>query len=141
MNLFLLPLLIQMVPMIQQILTGTSSNQAIAASIRQQAPQDVVSALTQIGLQLFPKVSPALQIVAAVLAVYSQPSDVKKLQTALNKLTTPSPNLPVDGVYGPKTRDAVEALQRQLGLTVDGVAGEATKAAIAAAMAKLPPGS
>jgi murein L,D-transpeptidase YcbB/YkuD len=134
----LLPLLIQLVPTIQNILTGTSSNQVINASIKEQTPQDVVSALAQIGAQLFPKVSPGLQIVAAALAVYSNPSDIKKLQTSLNKLTKPSPNLQVDGVYGPNTRDAVEALQKQLGLKVDGVAGEATQAAIAAELAKLP---
>jgi murein L,D-transpeptidase YcbB/YkuD len=134
----LLPLLIQMVPTIQKILTGTSSNQVITTSIKQQTRQDIVSALEHIGMQLFPKVAPALQIVAAALAVYSDPSDIKKLQTSLNKLTKPSPNLQLDGVYGPKTRDAVEALQRQLGLKVDGVAGEATQAAIAAELAKLP---
>jgi murein L,D-transpeptidase YcbB/YkuD len=134
----LLPLLMQALPTIQRILSGASNNQAITANIQQQMPQDIVAALTQIGMQLFPKVSPALQIVAAVLAVYSKPSDIKDLQTALNKLVTPSPNLTVDGVYGANTRDAVEALQKQLGLTIDGVAGHATKAAIAAELAKLP---
>jgi peptidoglycan hydrolase-like protein with peptidoglycan-binding domain len=133
----LLPWLIQALPIIQRILTGASSNQAITAGVQQQLPQDVVAALAQIGLQLFPKVSPALQIVAAVLAVYSKPSDIKDLQTAFNKLLKTPPNL-VDGIYGAKTRDAVEALQQQLGLIVDGVAGHATKAAIAAELAKLP---
>jgi peptidoglycan hydrolase-like protein with peptidoglycan-binding domain len=134
----LLPLLMQALPTIQKILSGASNNQVITANIQRQMPQDIVAALTQIGMQLFPKVSPALQIVAAVLAVYSKPSDIKDLQTALNKLVKPSPNLTVDGVYGAKTRDAVEALQEQLGLTIDGVAGHATKAAIAAELAKLP---
>jgi murein L,D-transpeptidase YcbB/YkuD len=134
----LLPLLMQALPTIQKILSGASNNQVITANIQQQMPQDIVAALTQIGMQLFPKVSPALQIVAAVLAVYSKPSDIKDLQTALNKLVKPSPSLTVDGVYGAKTRDAVEALQKQLGLTIDGVAGHATKAAIAAELAKLP---
>jgi peptidoglycan hydrolase-like protein with peptidoglycan-binding domain len=136
--LVVLPLLMQALPIIQTILTGATSNQAITAGVKQQLPQDVVAALTQIGLQLFPKVSPALQIVAAVLAVYSKPSDIKDLQTALNKLLKTPPNLTVDGVYGAKTRDAVEALQQQLGLIVDGVAGHATKAAIATELAKLP---
>jgi peptidoglycan hydrolase-like protein with peptidoglycan-binding domain len=65
-------------------------------------------------------------------------SDIKKLQTSLNKLTKLSPNLQVDGVYVPNTRVAVEALQKQLGLKVDDVAGEATQAAVAAELAKLP---
>jgi peptidoglycan hydrolase-like protein with peptidoglycan-binding domain len=133
----LLPLLIQFAPTIQKILAGTSNNQAITTRIQQQTPQNIVSALAEIGMQLFPKVAPALQIVAASIAVYSTPSAIKKLQTALNKLVKPSPNLTVDGFYGAKTRDAVEALQRQLGLKVDGVAGEATQAAIAAALPKL----
>ncbi len=134
----LLPWLMQALPIIQQILTGATSNMAITTGVQQQLPQNVVAALAQIGLQLFPKVSPALQIVAAVLAVYSKPSDIKDLQTALNKLLKTPLNLTVDGVYGAKTRDAVEALQQQLGLIVDGVAGHATKAAIATELAKLP---
>jgi len=55
----------------------------------------------------------------------------------LNKLVTPSPNLVVDGIYGPKTREAVEAAQKKLGVTVDGWAGEITQGAIQTALSKL----
>ena len=61
----------------------------------------------------------------------------KWLRGSLNALLDPSPNLLVDGLYGPLTRGAVERLQAKLGLKVDGWAGEITKAAIAAALAKL----
>jgi peptidoglycan hydrolase-like protein with peptidoglycan-binding domain len=55
----------------------------------------------------------------------------------LNKLVTPSPNLVVDGIYGPKTREAVDAAQKKLGVTVDGWAGEITHGAIQTALSKL----
>ena len=61
----------------------------------------------------------------------------KWLQGSLNVLLDPSPNLVIDGRYGPMTRNAVEQLQAKLGLKVDGWAGEITKAAVAAALAKL----
>ena len=61
----------------------------------------------------------------------------KWLRGSRNALLDPSPNLLVDGLYGPMTRNAVERLQAKLGLKVDGWAGEITKAAIAAALAKL----
>jgi Transglycosylase-like domain/Putative peptidoglycan binding domain len=38
--------------------------------------------------------------------------------------------LPADGVYGPRTRAAVQRFQRRHGLTVDGVAGPQTLAAL-----------
>jgi peptidoglycan hydrolase-like protein with peptidoglycan-binding domain len=77
-----------------------------------------------------------MQTVAAASATFD-PNVTKWLQLALNKLLTPSPKLVVDGVYGPQTRDAVEAAQKKLGITVDGWAGEVTQGAIQAALAKL----
>jgi peptidoglycan hydrolase-like protein with peptidoglycan-binding domain len=49
---------------------------------------------------------------------------------------TPSPNLEVDGIYGPATQEAVEAAQKKLGIPVDGWAGEITQGAIQAALTK-----
>ncbi len=48
----------------------------------------------------------------------------------------PSPGLIVDGIYGPKTRAAVEALQAKYGLKVDGFAGQITQAFISNLLTK-----
>jgi putative chitinase len=53
----------------------------------------------------------------------------KRLQRALNDLGA-RPRLVVDGLYGPATRRAVRAFQRDAGIRVDGVAGPVTEAAI-----------
>jgi peptidoglycan hydrolase-like protein with peptidoglycan-binding domain len=94
--------------------------------------------LEQLGSQLFPNAKPELHAVAAVMAAFD-PSTTKWLQGSLNLLLTPSPNLVVDGLYGPATRAAVTAYQTQLGLTPDGWAGRLTQAAIDLALGKSQP--
>lgn len=59
--------------------------------------------------------------------------DGEWLQTSLNTLGT-SPQLTVDGIVGPGTRNAVRAFQLAQALTVDGLVGPATIAAIEAAL-------
>lgn len=61
--------------------------------------------------------------------------DAEWLQSSLNKLGA-EPQLDVDGVAGPATRNAVRAFQLAQGLGTDGVAGPVTIAAIEAALAK-----
>lgn len=55
------------------------------------------------------------------------------LQDSLNKLGA-DPQLDVDGIVGPGTRNAVRAFQLAQGLVVDGLVGPATIAAIEAAL-------
>jgi|SRR5258708_25481942 hypothetical protein len=110
---------------------GGVTQQSLETAVPQIVPQ-----LASLGATLFPKVSPEMQTVAAASATFD-PNVTKWLQVALNKLLTPSPKLVVDGVYGPQTREAVEAAQKRLGITVDGWAGEVTQGAIQAALAKL----
>jgi len=104
-------------------------------SLETAAPQ-IVPELASLGATLFPKVAPELQTVAAASATFD-PNVTKWLQASLNKLLTPSPNLDADGIYGPATREAVEAAQKKLGIPVDGWAGEITQGAIQAALTKL----
>lgn len=104
-------------------------------SLQTTAPE-IIPQLASIGAALFPKVSPEMQVVAAASATFD-PNVTKWLQAALNKIVTPSPNLVVDGIYGLKTREAVEAAQKKLGIAVDGWAGEITQGAIQMALSKL----
>lgn len=71
---------------------------------------------------------------------------VATLQDALE--TVGSYNVGIDGVFGPKTRNAVQAFQQQNGLTADGIVGCATWTALTAQannyyrnIGALPPGS
>lgn len=61
--------------------------------------------------------------------------DSEWLQDSLNKLGA-DPQLEVDGIAGPATRNAVRAFQLAQGLGTDGIAGPLTIAAIEAALAK-----
>ena len=45
----------------------------------------------------------------------------KKLQEMLNKLVKPSPPLEVDGLIGPKTKEAIKLMQAKAGLKKTGV--------------------
>jgi uncharacterized protein (TIGR02594 family) len=48
---------------------------------------------------------------------------VRQLQLLLNAQLSPSPNLPADGSFGPRTRDALLRFQTAKHLTADGIAG------------------
>lgn len=61
---------------------------------------------------------------AAVLRQGSSGEDVKTVQTKLKRWGYYSGS--VDGIYGSKTRQAVEYFQRKNGLTADGIVGKAT---------------
>ena len=123
-------------PTVKSILDVASRNESIATKIKEvSAP--LADILETVGEMLFPKAAPALRVAAGAMAAFD-PDVTKWLQGSLNVLLDPSPNLVVDGMYGPKTRAAVERLQAKLGLKIDGWAGEITKAAIAAALAKRP---
>jgi N-acetylmuramoyl-L-alanine amidase len=58
--------------------------------------------------------------------------DIKNLQAGLNELHKDghlalSKNLDIDGIYGPKTKEAVKLLQHQIGSSADGIWGPDTK--------------
>ena len=64
-----------------------------------------------------------------VLRLYSTGEDVRFIQERLRIISIyyPSiPSIPVDGVYGVLTQNAVMAFQQLLGLQVDGVIGSET---------------
>lgn len=55
---------------------------------------------------------------------------VEELQRRLNEVVTPSPDLAIDGDYGPLTESAVRQFQAANGLPATGFAGEATREAL-----------
>jgi len=57
--------------------------------------------------------------------------EVREYQAKLVKL---GHKIEVDGIVGPKTREAVKAFQRSAGLKVDGIVGPATRAALIRAL-------
>ena len=124
-------------PTIQGIVQEAASNDDITTKIKAILP-NAASAMEAIGGQLFPKAAPALHI-AAVALTYFDPNTVKWVQGGCNALLSPSPNLTVDGIAGPKTQAAVVALQQKYGLKADGVPGQVTQALIAALLTKLSP--
>ena len=61
--------------------------------------------------------------------------DVKFIQNALNSIrrgVKEIPPLDVDGMYGPKTENAVKAFQKYYGLVPDGIVGPLTWARLGA---------
>lgn len=130
----LIPLIIQAASTIKGLIDIANSNADLVSKIKDAVP-GLVTLLEEYGAQLFPKAKPELHVAAAVMSAFD-PAVTKWLQGALNGLLDPSPGLVVDGLYGPKTRAAVEQLQAKMGLVVDGWAGQLTQAAISAALAK-----
>lgn len=60
----------------------------------------------------------------------SRGPEVVTLQRELNRQLFPRPGLSEDGIFGPLTKSAVVAFQRQAGLTSDGILGPMTRAAL-----------
>lgn len=67
---------------------------------------------------------------AALLQLHSRGAEVVRLQTLLNSRVVPSPKLATDGVFGPRTRAAVERFQRASWLSEDGRVGPCTWSAL-----------
>ena len=130
----LIQLAIQYGPAIKGVIDAAISNEDIAAKVKEVAAP-LVQFLEGIGAKLFPKANPTLHLVGGVLAAFD-PDTTKWLQGALNNVLSPSPNLVVDGLYGPRTAAAVQQFQKDHGLVVDGLAGVITQAALAALLTK-----
>ncbi len=67
---------------------------------------------------------------SAILENGSSGSEVRRLQTGLNKVFPAYSNLVVDGEFGAETERVVKEYQRRSGLTADGVVGPLTSAAL-----------
>lgn len=130
----LIPLIISSAANIKSLIDIATSNADLTIKLRQAVPY-LIAALEQYAAALFPRVKPELRIAAAAMAAFD-PNVTKWLQAALNALLDPSPGLAIDGIYGPRTRDAVEKFQDYIGFIIDGWAGTETQAAIQNALAE-----
>jgi hypothetical protein len=66
----------------------------------------------------------------AVLRQGDRGADVRWAQALLNYQSASAPHLRLDGVFGPKTHEAVLSFQRSAGLKVDGIVGRHTWTAL-----------
>lgn len=66
-----------------------------------------------------------------VLRSGAKGSDVKALQTALNKVFPSYSKLVADGIFGANTANVVKEFQRRSGLSADGIVGPKTRAELA----------
>jgi murein L,D-transpeptidase YcbB/YkuD len=119
---------IQFGSQIKSVIDMANSNPEIVQGIKALGPY-VAPVVEYIGSKLFPNAKQELHIAAGAMAAFD-PNVTKWVQGALNNLVTPSPALEVDGIYGPKTKAAVEKFQTDQKLTPDGWAGTITRAAI-----------
>lgn len=128
----LIGLFIKYGPVLEQLWNAVTSNEDYVTKVESLLPQ-VAQYAVQIAQEFFPNAAPAVQKIAGTALTFNTQL-VKYAQQACNLLLTPSPNLAVDGMYGPHTHAAVKTLQQQLGLTADGVFGKLTQAAVAKAL-------
>lgn len=80
----------------------------------------------QIGQAVLDRFDEDEQPASQVLTVGAHGRLVESLQRTLNARMDPSPNLAVDGDFGPATRGAVERFQREQSIPDDGVVNRAT---------------
>ena len=86
-----------------------------------------------------PHVGGVTERAAEVLRLGATGRSVEDLQRTLNARLQPSPELSVDGDFGPATRDAVMRFQKEKGLPASGEVGPATWAAIGTLVTEDPP--
>lgn len=122
-------------PTVLGLIGSTFDNKDLATKIKSDAGP-IVDLLEKLGENMFPKASPAIHVIGGAILAFDL-NTTKWLQGAINRLNGDTA-LVVDGRYGPKTRDAVEALQAKYGLVVDGLAGNVTRALLNAVLQNLP---
>jgi peptidoglycan hydrolase-like protein with peptidoglycan-binding domain len=139
----ILPSLIQLVPSIisawdTSTNSGTSGVAAVAAVVTNST---IDTELATLGATMFPKLSPELQAAAAALSV-AHPNNTSWIQSAINLIAstgfiTLSTPLVVDGVVGPLTIAAVEAIQAKAGYPVTGFVADVEYNFLSGMLAKI----
>ncbi len=136
----LLQLALGLAPAVKSIYDAATTNLGVVDEIKKLSGP-LATMLEELGAAFFPKANPTIAIVGGVIAAFD-PDTTKWLQTSINTLFKAwgwlDVPLAVDGLYGPKTRAAVEKVQTKLGLKVDGLLGKVTKPAIEEVLSHLP---
>jgi Putative peptidoglycan binding domain len=132
----LLPIIFRAINVAPQIQQAIRIGVPMVKAVEENAG-DLLPLLGKIGKEMFPNISDNLAPAAAASSMFD-PIRVKWLQTALNSLGA-SPRLDVDGEYGPMTRDAVLAFQKEHDLVADAWAGDVTHTALQLALSKKSP--
>lgn len=109
--------------------TAQPTEQAVQAATEAPAPTDAPTARSALVATLPPTQAPTASpaptpIQYTALYVGDRGEDVRRMQRALSEQNFL--NSKVDGIFGQKTKKALEDFQRANGLTVDGVGGQTT---------------
>ncbi|MEO0531687.1 MAG: serine hydrolase [Planctomycetota bacterium] len=101
------------------VMTASNKDQSWEADA---SPHTLIGEITKAAFTYFTEGPGAVDAprVARVLRMGQDDPLVRPLQRTLNKRLEPSPNLGVDGDYGPNTQKAVKAFQRQAGIPETG---------------------
>jgi D-alanyl-D-alanine carboxypeptidase (penicillin-binding protein 5/6) len=94
------------------------------------AGQVLSAQIAKAAYDVFNPAQPKASAFDGVLRSGAQGDLVQDLQRTLNKRLSPSPNLTVDGEYGPATQRVVQRLQKETGLRESGEVDSATWAAL-----------
>lgn len=122
---------------IAKLWNSVSTNGDFVSAIQHELPE--LGKLAQdIADQYFPNAADEVKIAVGATLAFNQQL-VKYAQQACNTILHLDPPLEVDGWYGPKTKAAVEQLQKQLGLTADGWFGKLTEAAVKKVIPQMQP--
>lgn len=123
----MLTVISQVVPVMTSVMQAWNSptdTMTKLQTIAKDSPAE--KALMQIGAELFPKLAPEFHAAAALLQV-AHPTAIQYVQGGLNIIGAAGvfalpggKQLAVDGLWGPKTRDAAEAAERAAGITLSG---------------------
>jgi peptidoglycan hydrolase-like protein with peptidoglycan-binding domain len=129
-----IPLLMQIMHIKDRVVDHLRAGDSVLKMLRDEGPA-VLDVLVKLGDEFFPDVAdPEKKVQAAAMKTFD-PSYVKGVQAALNKVH--GSGLKVDGDYGDKTKAAVVKYQKERGIDpADGWAGKATNAALQAESAK-----
>ena len=119
-------LIMQYAPTVLRVINMSMTNEDIVDGLKKEAGP-IVKFLEEVGSKMFPSAAETLHVVGGAILAFDA-NTTKWLQGALNNID--NAGLEVDGLYGPKTKAAIEAFQTKHGLVVDGLAGNITRAAI-----------